>query len=132
MELFHALLLLEAELPGGPGEVPHFFAVAAYGVQHPRSMSYTAQTLRGLREELASVTAGETQLSDVRRRVRFRASADGRVTRRSGDVVPSWPVASWPLTVADVLAHGAEGYREWVARWACAVVETLRGLEPSG
>ena len=132
MDLFHALLLLEAELPGGPGEVPHFFAVASYGVQHPRSMGYTLETVRGLQGELAAVVRGETQLSDVRRRVRFRASAEGRVTRRSGDVVPGWPAVRWPLTVADVLAHGVDGYPEWVARWASAVVETVDGLEPSG
>jgi hypothetical protein len=34
---FHALLLLEAEVPGGPGRLPHFYAVASYGLQHPGS-----------------------------------------------------------------------------------------------
>jgi hypothetical protein len=132
MELFHALLLLESQLPGGPGEVPHFYAVACYGVQHPRSMGYTIDTVRGLRDELARVTHDETQLSDVRRRVRFQASMAGRVTRRSGDAVPTWPVADWPITVVDVLAHGVDGYEEWVGRWASSVAETLEGLKPSG
>jgi hypothetical protein len=41
---FHAPLLLESEIPGGPGSVAHFYAVATYGLQvrkacqvfHPR------------------------------------------------------------------------------------------------
>lgn len=39
---FHALLLLESQIPGGPGLLPHFYAVATYGLQHPRGMNYTA------------------------------------------------------------------------------------------
>ena len=46
---FHALLLLEAAIPGGPGALAHFYAVACYGLQHPDSLNYTADTLAGLR-----------------------------------------------------------------------------------
>ena len=38
---FHVLLLLESEVPGAPSGLPHFFAVASYGLQHPGSMNYT-------------------------------------------------------------------------------------------
>ena len=44
---FHALLLLESQVPGGPGALPHFYAVACYGLQHPDSMNYTAEALAG-------------------------------------------------------------------------------------
>jgi hypothetical protein len=46
---FHALLLLQSEIPGGPGGLAHFYAVASYGLQHPGSMNCTAETLAGLR-----------------------------------------------------------------------------------
>lgn len=45
---FHALLALEWDIPGGPGEIVHFFAVATYGIQHPDSMGYTKATVNGL------------------------------------------------------------------------------------
>ncbi len=32
-DLFHALLLLEAEIPGVAGSILHFYAVATYGLQ---------------------------------------------------------------------------------------------------
>jgi len=35
---FHALLLLESEIPGGPGNTTHFYAVGSYALQHPESM----------------------------------------------------------------------------------------------
>ena len=47
---FHALLLLEAEIPGVPGSILHFYAVATYALQHPDSMNYTADALAGLQQ----------------------------------------------------------------------------------
>ena len=122
---FHALLLLESEIPGGPGAVPHFLAVATYGLQHPASMNYTAAALAGLRACVADQLDGRATLEDIRRRVRAGAAAAGRVTRRPGDEVVRWPVASWPMTVADVLAGGAEGYAERVTVWARSIREAL-------
>ncbi|HEY8505799.1 MAG TPA: DUF5946 family protein [Gemmataceae bacterium] len=123
---FHALLLLEAEVPGGPGGDAHFYAVASYALQHPDSMGYTAAALAGLRECLADRLDGRATLEDVRRRVRRGAEAAGRVTRRAGDMVVRWPVASWPVTVADVCAGGAaEEYREHAERWARSVRDAL-------
>lgn len=122
---FHALLLLESEIPGGPGEVPHFYAVGSYALQHPESMGYTAETLAGLRACLADHLDGRATLDDVRRRVRRGAEGAGRVTRRAGDEVVRWRIEAWPMTVVDVCAGGTEGYAERVERWARAVRDAL-------
>ena len=51
---FHALLLLEGEIPGVAGSILHFYAVAAYGLQHPDGMNYTAEALAGLHATVAA------------------------------------------------------------------------------
>jgi hypothetical protein len=122
---FHALLLLEAEVPGAPGALPHFYAVGCYALQHPDGMGYTAAALTGLRASLADVLAGRATLEAVRRRARRGGAEAGRVTRRAGDEVVRWPVRRWPMTVADVCAAGADGYGERVARWARSILDTL-------
>ena len=55
---FHALLLLEAEIPGVSGSILHFYAVAAYGLQHPDRMKYTAEAFAGLHATLAAALDG--------------------------------------------------------------------------
>jgi hypothetical protein len=122
---FHALLLLESEIPGGPGAVPHFYAVASYGLQHPNSMNYTAEAIQGLRASVADVLDGRATLTDVRRRTRKKFDGSTRVTRREGDPEVEWYRGSWPTTVADVLTAGAEGYAGAVERWARSVRATL-------
>src|SRR5262245_4722902 len=87
---FHALLLLESEIPGGPGDVPHFYAVASYALQHPVSMGYTAQALAGLRGRLADHLDGRAPVGAVRRRLRQDIEGAKRVTRRAGDEVVRW------------------------------------------
>jgi hypothetical protein len=129
-DYFYALLHLESEIPGGPGEIAHFYAVASYGVQHPRSLGYTRETLVGLRAALGAMVAGTADLDDVRRRARYHAANAGRVTRRSGDAIAGWETRRWPMTVTDVLEKGAEGYQASVERWARSIIETLRGREP--
>src|SRR5262245_21049513 len=126
---FHALLQLESEIPGGPGEVPHFLAVSSYALQHPEGMNYTAEALAGSRRSVADQLAGRATLEQIRRRVRRAVNGPQRVTRRPGDPVPRWPVAAWPMTVADVLAGGAEGYTGRVEQWARSIVRTLDEAE---
>lgn len=124
---FHALLLLESRIPGGPGELPHFYAVGTYGLQHPDSMNYTAETLHGLRAALADVLDGRATLDEIRRRVRRAVGAAGRVTRREGDEPASWPRGGWSMTVADVCDAEADAaiYADRVERWARSVREAL-------
>ncbi|QDV38863.1 DUF5946 family protein [Tautonia plasticadhaerens] len=124
---FHALLLLESQIPGGPGLLPHFYAVATYGLQHPRAMNYTADTLIGLRGAVADALDGRATIDELRRRARRGAEAAGRVTRRKGDAEVRWRVGGWPMTVADVLKSEpcADAYAERVTAWARSVRETL-------
>lgn len=122
---FHALLLLESEIPGGPGEVPHFYAVASYGLQHPDSMNYTAATLARLRDSVADMLDGRATIADIRRRTRRAAEGSVRVTRRPGDAEVPWRRGGWPMTVVDVCAGGIEGYADRVRHWAQSVRDTL-------
>ena len=124
---FHALLLLESEIPGGPGPLPHFYAVASYGLQHPDSLSYTAEALAGLRAGLADTLDRRATIGEIRRRARRAVDGPVRVTRRAGDAAVPWRRGRWPMTVADVLAAGAdaEAYGERVSRWARSVREAL-------
>lgn len=127
-ENFEALLALEWEIPGGPGEVAHFFAVATYGIQHPGSMGYTANTVEGLVGAVRSVLAGTTTMEDVRRNVRKAATAAGRITRRGDEPIPHHPVGEWPINVTDVLAGGTAEYAERVSDWAASVIDVLDAL----
>jgi hypothetical protein len=129
---FHALLLLEWQIPGGPGSFSHFYAVSSYGLQHPDSMNFTAQALAGLRASLAEVLEGRLSLAAVRARARSGAKRAGRVTRRAGDEVVRWPVEHWPMTVVDVCTGGGAGYGDRVAQWARSICATLDAAEASG
>jgi hypothetical protein len=124
---FHSLLLLESQIPGGPGGLSHFYAVACYGLQHPDGMNYTAGTLAGLRASLADVLDGRATLAAVRRRTRRATDGPARVTRRAGEPAVTWRRGCWPMTVADVLTVGADAgaYAERVLRWARSVHEAL-------
>jgi hypothetical protein len=128
---FHALLLLEAEIRGVAGSILHFYAVAAYGLQHPDSMNYTAEALAGLHASLAAALDGQS-IDRILRRTRHRAEGARRITRREGDPAVSWRRGSWPLTIADVCTAETFGdydtFEEYAGRvtaWACSVRETL-------
>jgi hypothetical protein len=135
---FHDLLLLEWQIPGGPGGLSHFFAVAAYGVQHPESMNYLSETVAGLQVALADALAGRATIDQIRRRARNGAKVTGRITRRDGDPLFSWGIALWPMTIADVLGvePTADAYADRVSRWARAVLDAdgkhhaARPIEP--
>lgn len=128
---FHDLLALEWEIPGGPGELAHFYAVATYGLQHPVAMNFTVETLNGLRDAVSDALAGNATLEDLRKRVRASSTVAGRVTRREGDRAVRWKVETWPMTITDVLTVRAdrEDYLDRVSRWAASV---LRVLDKSG
>ena len=122
---FHALLLIESETPGGPGARTHFLAVASYGLQHPDTMNYTAETLAGLRAALADVLDGRLTIRELRRRTRRALDGPARVTRRAGDAEVPWRRGGWALTVADVVVGGVESCAGRVAGWARSVRQTL-------
>jgi hypothetical protein len=129
---FHALLLLEAEIPGVGGSILHFYAVATYGLQHPDSMNYTAAALAGLRAAVADALDGRATPGQLRSRGRAATDGPVRVTRRAGDAEVPWRRGNWPMTIADVCTadtFGAydtyEEYADRVVRWARSVRETL-------
>ena len=80
---FHALLLLEAEIPGVAGSILHFYAVAAYGLQHPADELHRRGPRRPARDH--GRRADGQPIDKLRRRMRRDAEVRGRVTRRAGD-----------------------------------------------
>lgn len=124
LDHFHALLLLEGEVSGAPGSILHFYAVAAYALQHPDGMNYSADALAGLRVSVADALEGRAGLAELRRRGR---AFDGpaRVVRRPGDEAVPWRRGGWPMTVVDVINGGVESYPDLVTRWAASIRETL-------
>lgn len=124
-DTFHRLLLLEAEVAGGPGEVAHFFAVGSYNLQHPDTMNLTAEALAGLRASVADVLDDRATMDQIRRRTRRAWNGSQRVTRRPGDAPVAWYRGTWPTNVADIVDGGIDRYAERVASWARTVCATL-------
>ncbi len=132
VELFHALLLLEQEVmrdgeatAEGRGELAHFYAVSTYMLQHPESMGCKAEALAGVRKAIAEHLSGRMSPARWRQVVRRTLNGPARVVRRPGDEVVRWAVLAWPMTVADVLAGGPQGYLEGVSAWAASVVQAI-------
>lgn len=124
---FHSLLLLEGRVPGAPGSIVHFYAVACYVLQHPDSMNNTADALHGLKASLGDALAGRVTVDDLRRRARYAAEGATRIRRRDEDPPATWRRGGWPLTVADVCTVSPEEYVEAVTRWAHSIHDTLAG-----
>lgn len=131
-EHFDSLLAREWQIPGGPGALPHFFAVATYGLQHPRVMNYTIATVLGLRRAVADALSGVASIEELRRRARDGARRAGRITRRDGDEEVEWHIFDWPMTIVDVLAAMMERdtYAEGASRWARSVSDVLDDRYP--
>lgn len=132
IDYFHAMLVLEYDVAadplvaaGGRGQVAHFYAVSSYILQHPDSMNYHAEALGDLRRTIADHLDGRVTLAALRPQIRRSADGPTRITRRAGDKAPHWPVAAWPITVADVVAGGVEGYCDRVAGWAASIIHML-------
>ena len=131
-DYFHELLAVESQVPGGPGELPHFFAVASYNLQHPSV--FIPDVLAGLRRTLADILAGRATVDDARRRARHGAEGATPVLRRAETVLSAqdeallatWP-RQWPMTVRDVCGVPPEQYVERVRLWAMSVSNALGG-----
>jgi hypothetical protein len=121
---FHALLLLESEVPGLE-PLMHFYVVGSYNLQHPDSMNFTAEALAGLRANLADSLDGRKTIDQIRRVTRRNANGAARVTRRAGDAEVSWRPGGWPMNVADVCKADVHTYADHVLCWARSVRDTL-------
>jgi len=132
-EHLETLLALEWQIPGGPGELAHFYAAATYGLQHPRAMNYTIDAVTGLRRAVADALTSRASIGELRRRARAGAKRTGRMTRRDGDEEVEWQITAWPMTIVDVLQAMAErdAYAQYVSQWACSVIGALDALYPA-
>ena len=125
-EYLHELLALETQVSGGPGELTHFLAVAAWNLQHPSR--FTPAVLAGLRTTLGDVLAGRATIADARQRARAGAEGSVRVIRRpdtpmspdEAAALRAWPTR-WSVTVRDVCRVPPHEYADAVLRWATAV-----------
>lgn len=130
---FHALLYLEGEAlgrsdsnaAGFAGPKAHFYAVAAYNLQHPDTQRLTVEALEGLRVAVREMLAGDIDIATLRSRNTKAHDGASRVTRRSGDPVYVREDVIWTVTVEDVLAAGPSAYCDSVERWARSVVDAL-------
>jgi hypothetical protein len=129
---FHELLLLESRIAGGPSGPAHFYAVASYGLQHPRGMDYTAAAFDGLREAVRDHLEGRATMEMIRQRVRSGTKAAGRVTRRPGDAPVRPGMTRWGMIVTDILGveETAEAYGDRVTKWARSIIEALDAANP--
>ncbi len=118
--------MLEAEVPGGPGGLPHFYAVGTYQLQHPTSLR--AEAAIQLWATVEEALAGKVQIPDILARMRRRFGGATTVRPKDGetsDTLGTWP-QSWQMTVADICATDPRYYIEMVERWASTTVATIR------
>ena len=131
-DYFHELLAVESQVPGSAGELPHFFAVASYNLQHPSAFMPAALT--ELRRTLADILAGRAKMDDARIRARQGAEGSTPVLRPAGldlsshddALLANWP-SQWPMTVRDVCGVPPEQYVERVRLWAMSVSNAQGG-----
>src|SRR5437879_707097 len=92
----HALYLLESQIPGAFDGWPHFYALAAYALQHPDELCLTANALADFRASVVDALAGRRTLDDIRRRIVRGAAQTGRSARRSRGAAGQRRVVKWP------------------------------------
>lgn len=125
LDHFHTLLVLEATFPGAAGSILHFYAVAAYNLQHPDSVGLTTAALHGLRRNLADALDGKASVEELRRHACRATDGPTRVRRRLGDPPVEWHRSPWPMNVTDLLTATAATYPDLVEAWARGVSTTL-------
>lgn len=122
---FHQLLFWEAEDPSR-GSVHHLM-VLSYHLQHPHL--YSPETLQAGMQMLAQFI--EEGVSPRQMRQQLQSSVDSGqrthpITARPGHAgAYAYPVV-WRLTVADVVAAGADAYIPSVRGWASSILAALR------
>jgi hypothetical protein len=116
-----------AHLDAEAGKRAHFFAIAAYQLQHPSRL--TLPFLVQLRTSVAEMLRPYAcPIEDLRRDISRATNGSQRVIRRApaGDRshVPTWP-RQWTMTVLDVIATPDDAYPDEVSRWARATLSDL-------
>ena len=129
-DYFHDLLILESQVQGAAGALPHFLAVASYNLQHPST--FIPSALFELRGAMADVLTGRTTLDRIRQQVRRSTNGAVRVMRREDMVLSlteetrlrAWPRV-WDMTVRDVCQTHPDQYVDEVRQWAESVIVAL-------
>ena len=119
------MLFWEAENPAY-GVQMHHLMVLCYHLQHPslyspEGLDYARQLLvefleRGTTPELIR-RHNRSSLDSSRRRWKIKGAGERRGSYSH--------VMHWPMTAADVIAGGVEGYCDGVRRWARSIQDTL-------
>ena len=124
-DYFHQLLFWENEDPAR-GEVHHLM-VLCYHLQHPSL--YSAEGLTHARGLLVDFVERGLSPAEVRANNREHVASgrrDWSVTARPGNHGAYERPVVWTMTIADVVAGGAERYFESVQAWANTVSDSLR------
>lgn len=106
----------------------HFFAVAAYQLQHPSRL--TRETLDRLRTAVSEMTSPSARpIEHLRREMGRFAAGSKKVTRSAppGDrshIDQRWPT-SWSVTARDVTKRPDPEYPDAVTGWAVATLADL-------
>jgi hypothetical protein len=126
-DLFYEMLAIEAQIPGGPTALGHFFAVASFNLQHPSL--FVPAAIPELHRALRDALEGRADVAELRRRAGRAYDGFTRVVRRADDPgpvqPPAWPVA-WPITVGDVCRVDPAHYDARAREWAESIVAVLR------
>jgi len=129
---FYEMLTIEAEVPGGPTGLAHFFAVASYNLQHPSQ--FVSEAVTGLFQSLRDAVEGRASVAELRRRASRAFEGSARVLRRPEDppsVPAGWP-NEWPMTVADMCGVAPTRYNAQAEAWARSVVATISASGAGG
>lgn len=104
--------------------------VLCYHLQHPSL--YSPEGLENARGLLVDFVEGGLTPAEARRRNRSKVDSSRREYKikatPTSHGVYKHPVA-WTMTAGDVVAGGAEAYRESVREWARSVISAIRRSE---
>jgi hypothetical protein len=125
LDRFHRMLAWESEDPALG--VVHHLMVLCYHLQHPSL--YSPEGLRFARGLLKDFVEGG--VSPQKARERHRTGLDSHNRNWSIKGTPAHhgsydPPLRWPMTAADVIAGGKEGYCDLVRAWAQSAHETFQ------
>lgn len=123
-DYFHQMLFWENEDPAR-GEVHHLM-VLSYHLQHPSL--YSAEGLAHARGLLADFVERGLSAAEVRRRNRETVASGNRewsISARPGNRGAYERPVEWTMTVAEVVAGGAENYCDNVKAWARMIYEAI-------
>lgn len=122
---FHQMLAWEHENPAN--WAVHHLTVLCYHLQHPSL--YSPEGLNGAMQLLERFLEQGATPQDVRRQQYAAMNSRNRSWKIKGTPASHGAYRSpvqWTMTAAQVIANGADAYRESVRAWARSVYEALK------